>query len=136
MLKEFKTFAVKGNMIDMAVGIIIGGAFATIVKSLVADILMPVISGIFKLPDFANLFVVLSGEGTFETVAAAREAGVSVFAYGLFLNAVISFLLVAIALFFIVKGINSLKKQEEKKEEKKWPTELEVLQEIRDSLKK
>ncbi len=136
MLKEFKSFAVKGNMVDMAVGIIIGGAFGTIVKSLVDDILMPVISGLFKLPDFANLFILVKGEGNFETVAAAREAGASVFAYGLFINAIIAFLLIAIALFFVVKGINNLKKKEEKKEEKKGPTELEVLQEIRDSLKK
>lgn len=136
MLKEFKTFAVKGNMVDMAVWIIIGGAFATIIKSLVNDVLMPVISGVFKLPDFSNLFVVLNGEGTYETVAAAREAWANIFAYGLFINAIIAFLLVAIALFFVVKGINSLKKDEKKKEEKKWPTELDILQEIRDSLKK
>lgn len=136
MLKEFKAFAVKGNMVDMAVGIIIWGAFGTIVKSLVDDVLMPIISGIFKLPDFANLFIVVSGEGNYESVAAAREAWASVFAYGLFINAMIAFLLVALALFFLVKGINKLKKKEEKKEETKGPTELEVLQEIRDNLKK
>jgi large conductance mechanosensitive channel len=74
MLKEFKEFAIKGNMIDMAVGIVVGGAFGTIIKSLVDDVLMPVISGIFQLPDFQNLFIVLSGEGTFDSVTAAREA--------------------------------------------------------------
>ncbi len=140
MLKEFKEFAIKGNMLDMAIGIIIGGAFGTIVKSLVADVLMPIVSGIFKMPDFSNLFIVLSGrtdEG-FATVGAARDAGASVLAYGNFINALISFLIVAFSLFIIVKGVNSLKKKEEKKEEEKpkGPSEVELLAEIRDALKK
>lgn len=141
MLKEFKEFAVKGNMIDLAVGIIIGGAFSTIVKSLVSDIIMPTISGILNIPDFSNLFVVLKGvEGeVFTSVEMAREAGASVLAYGLFINAVISFLIVAIAVFFLVKGVNSLKREQEPEtdsEEPKGPTEVELLAEIRDSLKK
>lgn len=134
MLNEFKKFAVKGNMVDMAVGIVIGGAFGTIVKSLVADVIMPVVSGIFRLPDFSNLFIVLSGEGKFDSVAAAREAGVSVLAYGNFINAILAFLIVAWALFVVVKGINKLKKQEEEKP--KGPSEIDLLSEIRDALKK
>ncbi|MCA9351350.1 large conductance mechanosensitive channel protein MscL [Patescibacteria group bacterium] len=137
MLKEFKAFAVKGNMVDMAVGIIIGGAFGTIVKSLVDDVIMPIISGIFTLPDFSNLFVVLKGTGeSFTSVDAAREAGAAVLAYGSFINAVIAFLIVAWALFMLVKGINTLKQQEEAAPEApKGPTEVELLTQIRDSLK-
>ncbi len=135
MLKEFKEFAVKGNMVDMAIGIVIGGAFGTIIKSLVADVIMPIVSGIFKLPDFSNLFVVLKGTGeTFTSVDAAREAGASVLAYGNFINALIAFLLLAWALFIIVKGINRLRKKEE--EAPKGPSEIDLLIEIRDALKK
>ncbi len=139
MLKEFKEFAVKGNMLDMAIGIVIGGAFGTIVKSLVADVLMPVISGIFKLPDFSNLFIVLSEktDEVFTSVDAARDAGASVLAYGNFINALISFLIIAFMLFMIVKSVNNLKKKEEEKaEEEKGPSEVEILAEIRDALKR
>ena len=139
MLKEFKKFAIKGNMIDMAVGIIIGGAFGTIVKSLVDDIIMPVISGIFTLPDFSNLFIVLKGTGeSFTSGEAAREAGASVLAYGQFINATIAFLIVAFALFMIIKGINELKRKDEevaKEEKPEGPTEKELLADIRDLLK-
>jgi large conductance mechanosensitive channel len=138
MLKEFKEFAVKGNMVDMAVGIIIGGAFGTIVKSLVADVIMPMISGILNIPDFSNLFIVLKGTGAeFTSVIAAREAGASVLAYGNFINALIAFLIVAWVLFMLIKGINNMKKaQESEAEVPKGPTEVELLEEIRDSLKK
>ncbi len=110
MLKEFKEFALKGNMVDMAVGIIIGAAFATVVKSLVDDIIMPVIAGIFQAPDFSNLFVVLRNPTAeaFTSVEAAREAGAAVLAYGLFINALIAFLLVAFVLFIVVKNMNKL----------------------------
>lgn len=139
MLNEFKKFAIKGNMIDMAVGIIIGGAFGTIVKSLVDDIIMPIISGIFTLPDFSNLFLVLKGTGeSFTSVEAAREAGASVLAYGQFINATIAFLIVAFALFMIIKGINELKRKDEevaKENEPEGPTEKELLSDIRDILK-
>ncbi|MAQ76925.1 large conductance mechanosensitive channel protein MscL [Candidatus Campbellbacteria bacterium] len=139
MLKEFKEFAVKGNMIDMAVGIIIGGAFGTIVKSLVDDVIMPLVSGIFDIPDFSNLFIILKGTGEdFTSVELAREAGASVLAYGQFINAVIAFLIVAWAVFFLVKGVNHLKRKQEpetKADEPKGPTEVELLAEIRDSLK-
>ena len=138
MLKEFKEFAIKGNMIDMAVGIVIGGAFGTIIKSLVDDVIMPIVSGIFTLPDFSNLFIVLKGvDGqSFTSIEAAREAGAAVLGYGSFINALLAFLIVAWALFMVVKGINKLKKQEEEKPEApKGPTEVELLAEIRDSLK-
>ncbi len=138
MLKEFKEFAIKGNMIDMAVGIVIGASFGTIVSSLVNDIIMPVVSGILRLPDFSNLFVKVSGEGTFSSVAQARDAGASVLAYGSFINAFLAFAVVAFALFMVVKGINKLKKEQpiEEVSVETGPTEIELLKEIRDSLKK
>ena len=115
MLKDFKEFALKGNMVDMAVGIIIGAAFGTVVKSVVDDILMPVVASVFGAPDFSNLFAVLrnpTGE-TFVSIEAAREAGAAVMGYGLFINALIAFLIVALVLFMVVKQMNKLKKQEE-----------------------
>lgn len=133
MLQEFKEFAVKGNMLDMAVGIVIGAAFGTIVNSLVNDVIMPIVSGLFKLPDFSNLFVVLSGSGDFSSVADAREAGAAVLAYGSFINAIIAFLIIALALFFVVKAFNNMKKEEPTPEA--GPTELDILMEIRDALK-
>ena len=136
MLKEFKQFAVKGNMVDMAIGIIIGGAFGTIVKSLVSDVIMPIVSGIFKIPDFSNLFIILKGTGeVFTSVETAREAGASVLAYGSFINAVIAFLIVAWVLFVFVKGINKLK-QKEDEVPKAPPADIVLLEEIRDLLKK
>jgi large conductance mechanosensitive channel len=116
MLKEFKEFAVKGNVVDMAVGIIIGGAFGTIVKSLVSDVLMPPVGLLLGGVDFSELFVVLKsegGSGVFATLAEAKEAGAVTINYGLFMNSVISFVIVAFAVFLIVKQINSLKREEE-----------------------
>jgi large conductance mechanosensitive channel len=140
MLKEFKEFALKGNMVDMAVGIIIGAAFGTVVKSVVDDILMPVVASVFGVPDFSNLFTVLrnpTGE-VFTSVEAAREAGAAVLGYGLFINALIAFLIVAFVLFLVVKNMNKLKKQEE--EAPAAPpepsAEEKVLTEIRDLLAK
>jgi large conductance mechanosensitive channel len=140
MLKEFKEFAVKGNMVDMAVGIIIGAAFGTVVNSLVNDLLMPLISGIIGTPDFSNLFLVLrnpSGAAV-TSVKAARDAGGVVLAYGLFLNAVIAFLIVAIALFVLVKGINRLRRQEGAAPAAPPvpPAEVRLLSEIRDLLRR
>ena len=114
MLKEFKEFAIKGNMMDMAVGIIIGAAFGTVVSSLVNDVLMPVISGIIGTPDFSNLYVVLRNPSgaAYTSVKAARDGGAVVLALGLFINAIISFLAVSVALFFLVKAINRLRRQE------------------------
>lgn len=139
MLKEFKDFAIKGNMVDMAVGIIIGAAFGTVVTSLVNDILMPIVSGIFRAPDFGNLFVVLRNptEEAFTSIDAAREAGAAALGYGAFINAVIAFLIVAFALFMVIKMINKLKKEEPAEEKAPaGPSETDLLVEIRDLLKK
>jgi large conductance mechanosensitive channel len=116
MIKEFREFAVKGNVVDMAVGIIIGGAFGTIVKSLVADVIMPPIGLILGNVDFSQLFLVLnsgSAPGPYATVADAQAAGAVTINYGLFLNNVISFVIVAFAVFMLVKSINRLKRKEE-----------------------
>ncbi len=137
MLKEFKEFAMKGNMVDMAIGIIIGAAFGTVVKSVVDDILMPVVSAVFGAPDFSNLFFVLrnpTGE-VFTSIEAAREAGAAVLGIGLFINALIAFLIVAFVLFLIIKGMNRLKKEEEEAPAEPEPSSEEVLLgEIRDLL--
>lgn len=141
MLKEFRDFAVKGNMVDMAVGIIIGAAFGTIIKSLVDDILMPLISSLTGAPDFSNVYSILSDEkGVFQdgmSLEAFREGGGVALAYGPFINAIIAFLLVAIALFFVVKGINAAKKKEEEAPAAPPAPSAEetLLGEIRDLLK-
>ncbi|MCR9186110.1 MAG: large-conductance mechanosensitive channel protein MscL [Halieaceae bacterium] len=116
MLKEFKEFAMRGNVIDMAVGIIIGGAFGTIVKSLVNDVIMPPIGLLLGGVDFADLFITLKqGEvaGPYLTLASAQEAGAVTISYGLFINAVISFIIVAFAVFLLIRSINRLKREEE-----------------------
>ena len=136
ILKEFQDFAVKGNVVDMAVGIIIGGAFGTIVKSLVDDVLMPPIGLLLGGVDFSDLFVNL-GDGAYDSLEAAKEAGAPVIAYGSFINNVISFLIVAWAVFMLVKAMNTLKKKEEAAPaEPPAPLKSEVLlEEIRDALK-
>ena len=116
MFKEFKEFAMRGNVVDMAVGIIIGAAFGAIVKSLVADVIMPPIGLLLGNVDFSNLFVVIKqgdAAGTFATVADAQKAGAVTLNYGLFINTIISFLIVAFAVFMLVKGLNTLKRKEE-----------------------
>jgi len=116
MFKEFKEFAMRGNVVDMAVGIVIGAAFGGIVKSLVADVLMPPIGLLLGNVDFSSLFLVIregSVAGPFATVAAANEAGAVTLNYGLFVNTIVNFLIVAFAIFFVIRGINRLKKQEE-----------------------
>ena len=116
MFKEFKEFAMRGNVVDMAVGIIIGAAFGSIVKSVVADIIMPPIGLLLGNVDFSNLFVVIkqgSVAGTFATVAEAQKAGAVTINYGMFINTIISFLIVAFAVFLLIKGLNTLKRQEE-----------------------
>lgn len=115
MLKEFKEFIAKGNAIDLAVGVVIGAAFGAIVKSLVDGIIMPVVSLALGQADFANLFVVLKEGGTagpYDTLVAAQEAGAVTLAYGAFINAVVSFLIIAFVVFLMVKGINRLRRQE------------------------
>ena len=143
MLKEFKEFAVKGNVLDMAVGIIIGAAFGTIVKSLVDDILMPPIGLLLGGVDFTDLFVTLSAgatPGPYGTLAAAREAGAVTVNYGVFINGLLSFLIVAFAVFLVVKSFNKLKKEEETAPEAppappEPSAEEALLAEIRDLLK-
>ena len=140
MFKEFKEFAVKGNVIDMAVGIIIGAAFGTIVKSLVDDVIMPPIGLLLGDVDFSNLFIVLK-EGIdaavpYATLAEASAAGAVTLNYGLFINTIIAFLIVAYVIFLVVRSINKMKKEkEEKKDEGPSGQEL-LLTEIRDILKK
>ena len=143
MLDEFKKFAVKGNMVDMAVGIIIGAAFSTVVKSVVDDIIMPIVSSVTGAPDFSNLFIVLTPPAdagvNMESIEAVREAGGVALGYGLFINALSAFLIVAVVLFFIVKGMNEAKRKEEAAPEAPpappEPSKEEVLlAEIRDLL--
>ena len=116
MIKEFKEFAMRGNVVDVAVGIIIGGAFGTIVKSLVSDVLMPPIGLLLGGVDFANFFITLkegTAAGPYPSLANAQEAGAVVISYGVFLNAVISFLIVAFAVFLLIKGINRMQREQE-----------------------
>ncbi len=116
MLNEFKTFAMRGNVIDMAVGIIIGAAFGAIVGTLVSEVLMPPIGLLLGNVDFSNLFLVLKEgkvAGPYPAVAAAKAAGAVTLNYGLFVNTVVNFLIVAFAVFFLVRGMNALKKKEE-----------------------
>jgi large conductance mechanosensitive channel len=116
MLKEFKEFAMRGNVVDMAVGIIIGAAFGTIVKSLVADIIMPPIGLLLGNVDFSNLFVVLKQgtvAGPYAALADAQKAGAVTINYGMFANTVISFIIVAFSVFLLIRGINKLKREEE-----------------------
>jgi large conductance mechanosensitive channel len=140
MLNEFKEFAMKGSMLDMAVGIIIGAAFGTIIQSLVNDVLMPPIGLLMGGVDFADLFITLSagaGSGTYATLAAAQEAGAVTINYGIFINALISFLIIAFSVFMVVRNVNALRKAEE--EAPAAPpapsAEEQLLGEIRDLLR-
>ena len=141
MLKEFREFAVKGNVIDLAVGVVIGAAFGKIVDSLVKDILMPPIGMLVGKVDFTNLFLVLN-EGTipgpYATLADAQKAGAVTLNPGLFLNQLISFIIIAFAIFLVIKFINKLKRAEAAAPETPAPTpeDIELLREIRDLLKK
>lgn len=110
MLKEFREFAVKGNMLDLAIAVVLGAAFGAIVNSLVKDILMPPLGKLLGGVDFADLFIVL-GAGTYPSLKAAKDAGAATINYGVFLNTVINFLLVAAALFFVIKAINAARER-------------------------
>jgi large conductance mechanosensitive channel len=137
MLQEFKAFAMRGNVLDMAVGIIIGGAFGKIVASFVEDVLMPPIGLLLGKVDFSNLFINLSGRD-FPSLEAAKAAGAATLNYGMFLNTVINFLIVAFAIFLLIKQVNRFAaKKEEAPAAPPPPTkEEELLAEIRDLLKK
>ena len=135
-IKEFKEFAMKGNVMDMAVGVIIGGAFGKIVSSLVSDIIMPLISVVTGGISFVDLFVNLSDDVKYKTLAEAQEAGASVFAYGQFIQNILDFLIIALCIFMMIKAINKLKKEKPAEPEApKGPTQEELLAEIRDLLK-
>jgi large conductance mechanosensitive channel len=139
MLKEFRDFIARGNVMDLAVGIIIGAAFTAIVNSLVTDLINPVIGVVTGGIDFSNLFVNL-GEGTYTSLAAARDAGAPVFAYGAFITAVINFLIIAWVVFLLVKAVNRIRDAAMKAEPPaapapKGPSEVDLLIEIRDALK-
>lgn len=112
MLKEFKAFAMKGNVIDLAVGVIIGGAFGKIVSSLVNDIIMPLVGLLLGNIDFSNLFITL-GEGNFKTLADAQAAGVATLNYGLFINNIIDFLIIAFSIFIVIKQLNKISMKKE-----------------------
>ena len=137
MMKEFREFIARGNVMDLAVGVIIGGAFGLIVKSLTDDIIMPVIGAIFGGFDFSNYFMPLSSTVTATTLEAAREQG-AVFAYGNFLTVVINFLILAWIIFLMVKGVNALRRKEAEKpaEPEAPPADVQLLTEIRDLLSK
>ena len=137
-VKDFRDFALRGNVLDLAIGIIIGAAFTSIVSSLVDDIIMPPIGLITGGVDFSQLFVVLKGDGTYNTVQQAKDAGAVTWNIGVFINAIIKFLIVAFAVFLLVKGINSLvrKKAAAPSEPPKPPEDVVLLREIRDLLAK
>ena len=134
MLNEFKNFIARGNVFDMAVGIIIGAAFTTIVNSMVGDLIMPIIGVVTSGVDFSNLFIALDGND-YANIQAAKDAGVSVVSYGVFVNAVINFMIVAFVIFMLVKQVNRLKKAEATAPSEP-PADVKLLTEIRDLLKK
>ena len=139
MLKEFKEFAMRGNVVDMAVGIIIGAAFGKIVESLVRDLIMPPIGMLLGKVDFANLFVVLregANPGPYLSVDAAQKAGAVTFNYGVFINTCISFMIVAFAVFMLIRTINRMKKKEAEAPAAPaaTPEDVLLLREIRDAL--
>ena len=139
MLKEFREFAMRGNVVDMAVGIIIGAAFGRIVDSLVKDVIMPPIGLLLGKVDFSNLFVVLKqgkDMGPYLTVDAAQKAGAVTFNYGMFLNSVVTFIIVAFAVFLLIRAINQLKRKEAEKPAPATPEDIVLLREIRDALSK
>lgn len=138
-IKEFQEFAIKGNMMDLAIGVIIGGAFGKIVDSLVADIIMPLIGLVFGKLDFSNLYVVLGSipAGVADNLAELKKAGVPVLAYGNFITIAVNFIILAFVIFVMIKQINRLRRTEEPAPTPAAPPEdIVLLREIRDSLKK
>ncbi|SFU64250.1 large conductance mechanosensitive channel [Polaromonas sp. YR568] len=138
MMQEFKEFAVKGNVIDLAVGVIIGAAFGKIVDSVVSDLILPLVGALFGKLDFSNLFIVLGTvpAGTATTLDALKKAGVPVFAYGNFITVAVNFVILAFIIFLMVKQINRLKRDQPAPAPAATPEDIVLLREIRDSLKK
>ena len=138
MLKEFKEFAMRGNVMDMAVGIIIGAAFGKIVTSLVSDVIMPPIGLLMGNVDFSNLFVNLTMGSTFASVAEAEAAGAPIIKYGIFINTILDFVIVAFAIFLVIRGLNKLKRKQEAAPPPAPPgptPDQKLLTEIRDLLR-
>ncbi len=135
MFQEFKTFIMRGNVVDLAVGVIIGASFTGIVTSLVKDILMPPIGLLLGGIDFSNFFLVLKGDHNLATIKAATDAGAVTLNYGLFVNAILNFVIVAFVLFLLLRQINRLKKPEPNSPPAETPEDIQLLREIRDSLK-
>lgn len=141
MFSEFKEFIARGNVIDLAVAVIIGGAFATITTSLTADIIMPIVGAIFGGSDFANSFVLLGAipdgyEGSLTSYAELKEAGVPMIGYGQFITVIINFVILAFVIFLLVRQANKMMVKEEAPAEPEGPSEVDLLTEIRDALKK
>jgi large conductance mechanosensitive channel len=137
MMDEFKAFAVKGNVMDLAVGVIIGAAFGKIVDSLVGDLIMPVVGRIFGGLDFSNMLVVLGDNpAKLTSLADLKKAGVATFAYGNFITVLLNFIILAFIVFMIVKAMNKMKKAEPAPAPAPTPEDVVLLREIRDSLKK
>ncbi len=135
MWNEFKDFIAKGNVMELAVAVIIGGAFATVVGSLTDDVIMPIIGAVFGGADFSSMFILLGDPGEIDpnNYAALKEAGVATLGYGAFITAIINFLILAFVIFMLVKWVNKIMA---KKEEDAGPSEVDLLTEIRDALKK
>ena len=138
MVQEFKQFAMRGNVMDMAVGIIIGAAFGKIVSSLVSDVLMPPIGKLMGNMDFSALFIQLGGADKCASLAKAKEAGIATINYGLFINTIIDFVIVAFVIFLLIKGMNAMRRKEETAPAAPAapPADVKLLMEIRDLLKK
>jgi large conductance mechanosensitive channel len=137
-MSEFKEFAVKGNAMDLAVGVIIGAAFGKIVESIVNDLIMPIVGAVFGGLDFSNLFIALGAvpEGVARTLAEMKKANIPVFAYGSFLSVLLNFVILAFIVFILVKQLNRLKKAPPPAAPAAPPEDIVLLREIRDSLKK
>ncbi len=137
IMQEFKAFAMRGNVVDLAVGVVIGGAFGKIVNSLVTDIVMPAVGSLLGGADFKHLYLNLGSE-TFATLEAAEKAGAPLLKYGAFINSVVDFTIIAFAIFMVVKGINRLKREQPPvpAAPAATPEDIMLLREIRDALKK
>ena len=135
MFQEFRTFVMRGSVVDLAVGVVIGAAFTAIVNSLVKDVLMPPVGMMLGGIDFANFFVVLKGDPALASLKAAADAGAVTLNYGLFINTILNFLIVAFVLFLLLRQINKLKAPRKDSAPAQTPEDIQLLREIRDSLK-